>query len=600
MEKAGFRAFIYSFSLSLSAIFAADKVFLHASQESHDDLIISNKNIVLFLNDTQQKPVRALPVKKIALSVLPEIPKPLPDTHPLRNPEAEPKIPEDSIIMADAANDNDFNFNYIPLDIEIGTEDPASEISDTTEQPRPTAEIINSEPLPAAAEVSAGIEKPTSPALQPKENINKIVVVRKEPAPPEIKIAGREERSISESRPQKPLNKVPESEKKQPQTILAAAEDNEPMLLIPLERGNGLEFAGQGMQVSADSEGNQVAAADKNVPIKSLGAPEKPAGNDSIVPTDDGNAWKSMAELKAEKEQARQTEKKTAETESEAWAVAKGRDHPKNRLILEADTNKSEEEIQQVLRGGKQAAASRSGEIQVAGEMIDNLLIPIPQDILDDENLTPQLTSSEENRSIERELDEERGIVREQPEEKTENGIKILDAQGRNVRKKEGGLLSSITSIFSGGNNEKSPEETAGDDGEGIIDSIARKMGGKKESPKILPTEIRLSFQPNRAEISGTTLQWIQAFGKKAAEEASIALEIRLNGRSDHILQQKRLNLLSNILAGRGVDSNKIRVVYTVREPNSFVMRTIRINEQSNETTMKNNTPNNNGYYLQW
>ena len=138
MEKAGFRAFIYSFSLSLSAIFAADKVFLHASQESHDDLIISNKNIVLFLNDTQQKPVRALPVKKIALSVLPEIPKPLPDTHPLRNPEAEPKIPEDSIIMADAANDNDFNFNYIPLDIEIGTEDPASEISDTTEQPRPT------------------------------------------------------------------------------------------------------------------------------------------------------------------------------------------------------------------------------------------------------------------------------------------------------------------------------------------------------------------------------------------------------------------------------------------------------------------------------
>ena len=262
MEKAGFWAFIYSFSLSLSAIFAADKVFLHASQESHDDLIISNKNIVLFLNDTQQKPVRALPVKKIALSVLPEIPKPLPDTHPLRNPEAEPKIPEDSIIM------------YIPHDNESGTEDHALEISDTTEQPRPTAEIINSEPLPAAAEVSAGIEKPTSPALQPKENINKIVVVRKEPAPPEIKIAGREERSISESRPQKPLNKVPESKKKQPQTILAAAEDKEPMLLIPLERGNVLEFAGQGMQVSADSEGNQVAAADKNVANKSLGAPE--------------------------------------------------------------------------------------------------------------------------------------------------------------------------------------------------------------------------------------------------------------------------------------------------------------------------------------
>lgn len=600
MEKAGFKAFIYSFSLSLSAIFAADKVFLHASPKKHDDLIISNKNIVLFLSDTQQKPIHAQPVKKIVLSVLPEISKPLPDTHPLTNPEAEPKVPEDTIIMADATDDNDFNFNYIPLNIEIGTEDAVPEISDTSEHFRPTAEIINSQPLPAAAEIPASIEKSMPPTLLPTENINKIVVVKKEPAPSEIKIASREERSISESRPQKPLEKVSGGEKKQPQTILAAVEDNEPMLLIPLERGNGSEFAGQGMQISIDSESTQVAAADKNVPLKSLGAPEKPAGNDSIVPTDGHNPWKSMAELKAEKEQPRQAEKKTAKAEDEVWSVAKGRDHPKNRLILEVDTNKSEEEIQQVLRGGQQTAASRSGEIQVAGEMIDNLLIPIPQDILDDENLTPQLTSSEENRSIERELDEERGIVREQQEGERENEIKILDAQGRNVRKKEGGLLSSITSIFSGGNNKKSSEETTEDGGEGIIDSIARKMGGKKESPKILPTEIRLSFQPNRAEISGTTLQWIQAFGKKAAEEASIALEIRLNGSSDRILQQKRLNLLSNILTGRGVSSNKIRVVYTVREPNSFVMRTIRINEQSNEATMKNNMPNNNGYYLQW
>ena len=508
MEKAGFRAFIYSFSLSLSAIFAADKVFLHASQESHDDLIISNKNIVLFLNDTQQKPVRALPVKKIALSVLPEIPKHLPDTHPLRNPEAEPKIPEDSIIMADAANDNDFNFNYIPLDIEIGTEDHALEISDTTEQPRPTAEIINSEPLPAAAEVSAGIEKPTSPALQPKENINKIVVVRKEPAPPEIKIAGREERSISESRPQKPLNKVPESKKKQPQTILAAAEDNEPMLLIPLERGNGLEFAGQGMQVSADSEGNQVAAADKNVPIKSLGAPEKPAGNDSIVPTDDGNAWKSMAELKAEKEQARQTEKKTAETESEAWAVAKGRDHPKNRLILEADTNKSEEEIQQVLRGGKQAAASRSGEIQVAGEMIDNLLIPIPQDILDDENLTPQLTSSEENRSIERELDEERGIVREQPEEKTENDIKIL-------AKKKADCLAASLLFFRAATTKNLPKKRPGTTAKELSTALPARWAAKKKAPKSCLRKSAFLFSPTVLKFPARPCNGFRPLGKK-------------------------------------------------------------------------------------
>ena len=130
--------------------------------------------------------------------------------------------------------------------------------------------------------------------------------------------------------------------------------------------------------------------------------------------------------------------------------------------------------------------------------------------------------------------------------------------------------------------------------------SLVKKFGGKKDDGKILPTEIRLSFQPNRAEISGTTLQWIQAFGNKAAKEAAVALEIRLNAGNDRILQQKRLNLLSNILTGRGVNREKIKVVYTTREPNSFVMRTIWINETENEVSMKNNTQNNNGYYLQW
>ena len=116
----------------------------------------------------------------------------------------------------------------------------------------------------------------------------------------------------------------------------------------------------------------------------------------------------------------------------------------------------------------------------------------------------------------------------------------------------------------------------------------------------ILPTEIRLSFQPNRAEISGTTLQWVQAFGKKAAEEESVALEIRLDANNSPELQRKRLNLLSNILTSRGVGGHKLNIIYTAREPNSFVIRTIKINPKDKEKTDKIKKQNTTTRYLQW
>ena len=41
-----------------------------------------------------------------------------------------------------------------------------------------------------------------------------------------------------------------------------------------------------------------------------------------------------------------------------------------------------------------------------------------------------------------------------------------------------------------------------------------------------MPTEMRLSFQPNRAEISGQTLRWIQAFASKKKTEEDVFLNI--------------------------------------------------------------------------
>ena len=582
MEKAGIKAFVFSFSLSLSALIVADKILECATKKNQEDLIISNKNIVLFINDNlANSATQAQPIKKIALNVLPEVVSK--ETPTIQSAELSLPKTEETVIAADSLDDKDFSFNYIPLDIEVGNNNMV--------EPLPANQPIKL----ADAAPSADIEAPMAKVQIKEKPVNKIVVVKPEPAVVKAAPEEKVERAISESRPQQPLNnKKPEQVQNQ-NILVADAALGEPTLLIPLERGNGADFLQADMHIAQDDGENQIAATDKSVPIKSLGTPEKPI-EATTTPQNDDDAWKSMAEIRA------QEKKDTDNSEQQpnsAWSVAKGRDFPKNSMVLEADTNKSEAEIQQQFGQNSQTTASRGGEIQVAGEMIDNLLIPIPKDILEDENLIPQLTSSEANRNIERKLEEDRGIVRDETAPQNEQEVEILDAQGKNIHKKGEGILSSITSIFSGNDKSDDGAEDADEDG-GIMDSIARKLKGKKDEPKILPTEIRLSFQPNRAEISGSTLQWIQAFGNKAAQEASVALEIRLNAGGDRILQQKRLNLLSNILNGRGVDNSKIRVVYTTREPNSFVMRTIWINEQNNEGLMKNNTQNNSGYYLQW
>ena len=42
-------------------------------------------------------------------------------------------------------------------------------------------------------------------------------------------------------------------------------------------------------------------------------------------------------------------------------------------------------------------------------------------------------------------------------------------------------------------------------------------------------------------------------------------------------MQQKRLNLLYNILTANGVEYNKINTVFADREANSFVVRAVKI-----------------------
>lgn len=215
-----------------------------------------------------------------------------------------------------------------------------------------------------------------------------------------------------------------------------------------------------------------------------------------------------------------------------------------------------------------------------------------PREILNDPNLTPQLVASEQDKEIEQQLIEQENLHSEKqtllPKQQVQDTSKTQDK----------GLLKSITSIFSKDENKQVSDDDTSTPNGSFIDKFISKGKKKSTQDKILPTEIRLAFQPNRAEISGVTLKWLQAFANKTIEDSSAGLEIRIDGGSSYQLQQKRLNLLHNILTNNGVNYRKIKTVFTTREPNSFIIRTIRLNNDTNGGIKEDNEWQD--YYKAW
>lgn len=257
-----------------------------------------------------------------------------------------------------------------------------------------------------------------------------------------------------------------------------------------------------------------------------------------------------------------------AAADDNPWVVAKGMKYPNNKQVIEDFEKVSESDIENILN--KPESLEEDGEVQVS-EMVKNILIPIPEDIMNDKNLTPQLVSPKKNSQI--------AVADEENTEENGEG-------------KKGGILKSIASMFG-----------TGDDGDDTTATEPEKVKSKKKKrglfssfgeekssfKKILPAEMKLSFQPGRAEISGQTLRWIEAFANKAIEDDSVILQIRIDQTSSFELQQKRLNLLHNILTNKGVGYHKIDTVLTSREPNSFIIRTLKINDNVNSDTLRAN-----------
>ncbi len=535
MPKTALKTFALSFSVSLFAIFAANGVYWHNRSSETSEIKIPSKNIALFLRGEPANPSNlSAPVKKIALNVLPEIVSAPPPAH------NEPMTPEPEVILADNIDDFDvIDAPEIPLEIEPVTE------SETT-QSAPVVQIAYADLAPAV-ELEPSVEAPP---------VNKTVAAEKIIIPPQTPPAADIHALIPP-----PLEAIAQSEPEpapEPQPLLLAA--NDPDQPVPLVHSHDeLAEARTKVTIGSTQDLNQVALADKAIPISSM-EERKPASSDLPDAEVHTPAWKPMAQ-------------KAVPQSGSPWVTARAEGVLRNKKLAdEAYYKKEKEDVKKALNP---RAATATDGVKVAAETVNNLIIPIPEDILNDENLVPQLSFSPEDKP-----QEKNAPVKTAAKESPQN--KIFD---------------SLNALFS--SKTKTEPKKQSDKNVGLFGTLKKKLT-KKETVigKIMPTEMRLSFQPNRAEISGQTLRWIQAFATKVAEDRQLALEIRIDGTSAIDLQQKRLNLLNNILMSKGVGYGKVNTVFTQREPNSFIIRTVTVATPDQKGTNVSSPPGN--YYQQW
>lgn len=578
MPKTGLKAFVYSFSVSLFAIMAANRAIWHDKPSNTEPLSISSKNIVLFLKNDR---ITKSPVKKIALNTLPEI-----------TPEASiPSQPQPEIILASSLEDLDF-----PLEIAVDN-DPAPPKVENQSKPVVLADILYSPEKPIEApkieaEPVYSPEVETTPRFR-APSVQPVVLAEAKPAiapPPALESV--KQPAASTEAITKPIASEDQALK------LARAATAAP---IPLQNNKDAAKAGHKITIGDPQDLDHIALNSRDIPIQSM---EKETSRLSNETTTEGKNWQTL--------------------DDSPWVIAQSGGGAKNQLAAKQFAGKSEKDIAQALN----PTQSRP-EIQVASETVKNLLIPIPGKILEENDLTPKLAypSTSEDAAKEKIIDA-KIKQHEKQEAKTEkkdllSPIEedvILDVaaakpeatpikspivqsqatgESATTKTEKGGIIKALNSIFT-----NSPK-TVTDAKEKAIAKAQAKRSFKKRLAKtrpvsIMPTEIRLSFQPNRAEISGQTLRWVQAFATKAAETPNMSLEIRIDGTSSMNLQQKRLNLLHNILTNKGVEYSKINTVFTSREPNSFILRTINPeNNNSGGTARKTDSPTR-GQYIQW
>ena len=547
MHKNGIKNFIYSFMLSLFAVVAANKAIFRTPKKDISETQTSNaikQNISLFSKSSDAAGImQAAPDSTIDVSEIEKISMPA---------------------------------------IEVSA--AAEELPPVTMTPEQVAPDINTD-IAAAEEIVLEKENIITKSDQPPAyeksgivyaDISDTIADEKEQTALEAKVIYFPEddgASVTLAAAEPIAEPAVAQTTQEAQNII---EDDD----IPLQENSEILYAQVNVLQSADHA--QIAMLEPNTLISSIEDLEKTEEKTLAEANLKQNEWVQMS----------------AKTEDSPWVIAKGNKFAKNKAVIEQFNDVAlpeETKLPEPETASLQAEplSDETAETKIAYQMIQNLLIPIPDDIMNDSNLTPQLSVTPKEKS---EAKNDENKAEAQAQKKTEQTL--------NDKEKQSGLFKSIASWFSDdkkANKDQTKSKTTDKNTSSAkkgFDFFGLNLNEENAAaPQILPAELRLSFQPNRAEISGQTLRWIHAFADNARDNDNLYIEIRIDGTSSFALQKKRLNLLSTILANRGVDFRKINIVFTSREPNSFIIRNIRFNNEDERAENKNNA---NSYYRPW
>ena len=560
MGKSGIKSFIFSFILTLSAVLLVDKLLPSAPSEPVPAKKISYKNIALFSDK------------------------------------------KDDMVVASASISPSKIKDIVSEEVTSNEEMPV--VYEETKTASEEVIISDNSGLVYNPDANISFDEPVEYSFEELMAMNNISVTDQTSDNENILQSGETTENTEDA---------PSAEDFQ---IADTSFDENINLWLPIEKGETkIDFADS-------SKFSQVAMSDGSVMLSSVMEEEKAKVetlDDAIVVAK--TAGKTL---------------KSEEPQSSPWITAKGAKYAKNRRasvsIENSSDNKAKEDsvnkklftLNKVSDGSEARAVSGilnkypkkpEESVDVAYKVMDNLLIPIPEDILQDDNLTPQLVASDDDDSGDSDIEKNKKKIKKKSK-------KDKEKQSVESKKKKSSLFESIGSFFNSSKSKKKQKDKGlkeydvyDDEDEEDSEDIATEEDSAENSSEtaenetvedesysefseILPTEIKLSFQPEKAEISGSTLRWLRAFADNAKKNADTYIEVRIDGSGAFALQQRRLNLLQGIFFENGVDPEKINTIFTSREPNSFVIRNIRVvgSEKKEEQTKKEAKT----YYQTW
>lgn len=352
-----------------------------------------------------------------------------------------------------------------------------------------------------------------------------------------------------------------------------------PVFKIPLVHHYKTE--GGTVTYSESADENQIASASRDVPLENLGTDSAAALTEPLAYDD---------ELISKSGFTAGLSSNSPQENDSPWEVAEISNKHATKNSFESYEAKHQADI---VAPDQEVADEPREEYK----MQENILVPIPDSIRNERNLTPQFSSSKENLKLERELRAKHQLPALSDDS---DDILSLDEDDDELDFDEDeetskSLTDSIAEWFSGSKKKKDDRDniTAPDtqsqkvkkSSKGNQSSIFNKLLGIGNSGDdgIVPSELKLSFQPNRAEISGQTLEWLHAFSDNSIKNDDVFIEIRIDKSAPYALQEKRLKLLYKILADNGVDYHKINIIFTDREPNSFIIRNIKYTSEEDK-----------------